>query len=367
MFAPHEVVTDTDRDRYVVNRIMDFYRRQRPDLADYFLALWRYENRSGLGLKGATLESIAAKERLSLPYLERLQPLLRDRTGAFGPVAGLQQRWDAMRAAPTRLDEEAARTAARSLRDYVVGSRKNPGWTFEVPRARPLHVASQMTAMHVNRQEVAHLGGGAIPAVLIPADAADPSAKGYDADLVVPADPVTRAAAVASLQKFCDLIPDAFLVTERTSPWLAKNQTGRLLSAGFHSANGYFRDYRPLYDLISDDLPPRRSTSCGASSISSATPRPVSSLASSGSSAPTRTSCCRLSSMTSAPRTRISRAATSSAQLRRLYDAKLAASTASAETRRHGARLGLRRARCGHSLDGTGADRGAAVPPASTS
>ena len=54
-----------DRDRYVVNRIMEFYRRQRPDLADYFLALWRYENRSALGLKGATLASIAAKERLS--------------------------------------------------------------------------------------------------------------------------------------------------------------------------------------------------------------------------------------------------------------------------------------------------------------
>ena len=65
--------------------------------------------------------------------------------------------------------------------------------------------------------------------------------------------PRPRAAAVASLEKFCDVIPDAFLVTERTSPWLAKNQTGRLLSAGFHSAMGYFRDDRPLYDLILDD------------------------------------------------------------------------------------------------------------------
>jgi hypothetical protein len=255
-FAPHEVVTETDRDRYVVNRIMDFYRRQPTDLADYFLAVWRYENRSALGLKGATLASIAAQEHLSLPYLERLRALLQDRKGAFGPVAGLQQRWDALRAAPTRQDEEAARTATRALRDYVVGYRKKLGWTFEVPRARPLHIASQMTAMHVNRQEVAHRRL-CNPAVLISADAADPSAKGYDADLVVPADPAARAAAVASLQKFCDVIPDAFLVTERTSPWLAKNQTGRLLSAGFHSAMGYFRDDGPLYALILDD-PGRR-------------------------------------------------------------------------------------------------------------
>jgi hypothetical protein len=251
-FAPHEVVTDTDRDRYVVNRIMEFYRRQPTDLTDYFLALWRYENRSTLGLKGATLGAIAAKERVSPQYLERLQHVLRDRRGAFGPLAGLQQRWDALPSASTHADEQTVRTATRALRDYVVGYRKKLGWTFEVPRAIPLHVASQITAMHVNRQEVSHrrlLNRG----VLISADAADPSAKGYDADLVVPSEPAARAAAVASLEKFCDVIPDAFLVTERTSPWLAKNQTGRLLSAGFHSAMGYFRDDGPLYQLILDD------------------------------------------------------------------------------------------------------------------
>ena len=59
-FAPHEAVTEPDRDRFVVNRIMDFYRRQRTDLADYFFALWRYDNRSALGLKGAALASVAA-------------------------------------------------------------------------------------------------------------------------------------------------------------------------------------------------------------------------------------------------------------------------------------------------------------------
>ena len=250
-FAPHEVVTETDRDRFVVNRIMDFYRRQQTDLADYFFALWRYENRSALGLKGVSLRSVATTEGVSLPYLERLQQLLHDRTNAFGPIAGMQRRWDALPSASTRPTDNAVRAAARALRDYVVGYRKKLGWRFEVPRARPLHVASQITAMQVNRQEVAHrrlLN----PQVLIDADRADPAAKGYDAELVVPSDPAARTTALAALEKFCDVIPDAFLVTERTSPWLAKDQTGRLLSAGFHSAMGYFRDDGPLYDLLLD-------------------------------------------------------------------------------------------------------------------
>ena len=250
-FAPHEVVTETDRDRFVVNGIMDFYRRQRTDLADYFFALWRYANRSTLGEKGASLASIAAAEGVSLPYLQRLQRLLQDREGAFGPLAGMQQRWDALPAGSTRPSEETVRAAARTLRDYVVGYRKKLAWKFEVPRARPLHIASQITAMHVNRQEVAHRRR-LNPQVLIPAGA-DPAAKGYDADLVVPSDPAARTIAIAALEKFCDVVPDAFLVTERTSPWLAKDQTGRLLSAGFHSATGYFRDDGPLYDLILDD------------------------------------------------------------------------------------------------------------------
>src|SRR5687768_2409369 len=251
-FAPHAVVTETDRDRFVVNRIMDFYRRQRTDLADYFFALWRYQNRSALGVKSASLSSIAATEGVSLPYLQQLQRLLQDRQGAFGPIAGMQQRWDALPAGSTRPSEETVRAATRALRDYVVGYRKKLGWKFEVPRARPLHVASQITAMHVNRQEVLHRRR-LNPQVLVPAERADPAAKRYDADLIVPSDPAARAEAVAALERFCDIVPDAFLVTERTSPWLAKDQTGRLLSAGFHSAMGYFRDDGPLYDLLLDD------------------------------------------------------------------------------------------------------------------
>ena len=38
VFAPHLVLADTDRDKYCVQRIVDFYQRQDTDYADYFLA-----------------------------------------------------------------------------------------------------------------------------------------------------------------------------------------------------------------------------------------------------------------------------------------------------------------------------------------
>src|SRR6185436_21172354 len=38
VFAPHPVVTDTDRDKYCVQRIVAFYTRHRVELADYFSA-----------------------------------------------------------------------------------------------------------------------------------------------------------------------------------------------------------------------------------------------------------------------------------------------------------------------------------------
>ncbi len=49
VFAPHPAVTDTDRDKFCVRRIIDFYRRHEVDYADYFLAAWRYQHRAELG------------------------------------------------------------------------------------------------------------------------------------------------------------------------------------------------------------------------------------------------------------------------------------------------------------------------------
>ena len=44
-FAPHPMLVETDRDKYCVTQIVDFYSRQPTDYADYFQAAWRFKHR----------------------------------------------------------------------------------------------------------------------------------------------------------------------------------------------------------------------------------------------------------------------------------------------------------------------------------
>ena len=62
-FAPHPMLVETDREKYCIQRIVDFYDRQPTDYADYFQAAWRYKHRAALGKPKATLADIAAQKR----------------------------------------------------------------------------------------------------------------------------------------------------------------------------------------------------------------------------------------------------------------------------------------------------------------
>ena len=42
-FAPYPMLVETDRDKYAIQRIVDFYLRQPTDYADYFKAAWRLQ------------------------------------------------------------------------------------------------------------------------------------------------------------------------------------------------------------------------------------------------------------------------------------------------------------------------------------
>ena len=64
-FAPHPVVTDTDRDKFCVRRIVDFYERQPVDYTDYFFAAWRYRNRAASNQNASTIEEIARENGVS--------------------------------------------------------------------------------------------------------------------------------------------------------------------------------------------------------------------------------------------------------------------------------------------------------------
>src|SRR5450432_2363104 len=62
-FASHPMLVETDRDKYAIQRIVNFYHRQPTDYADYFEAAWRYKHRAALGKPGATLATIAAEAK----------------------------------------------------------------------------------------------------------------------------------------------------------------------------------------------------------------------------------------------------------------------------------------------------------------
>src|ERR1035437_7350822 len=88
-FAPHPMLVETDRDRYAIQRIVNFYARQPTGYADYFEAAWRFKYRAALGKPGATLAAIAADSKVSAKYLPMVWQILeeKDPVAAIGPVA----------------------------------------------------------------------------------------------------------------------------------------------------------------------------------------------------------------------------------------------------------------------------------------
>ncbi|HYT89474.1 MAG TPA: DUF1587 domain-containing protein, partial [Gemmataceae bacterium] len=100
VFAPHPVVTDTDRDKYCVHRIIDFYDRHKVDFADYFLAAYSYRHRKALGRPAAELSRFATEAGLSGKYLALLWAALTESEAEAGPLAAIRKVWQEL-PAPT--------------------------------------------------------------------------------------------------------------------------------------------------------------------------------------------------------------------------------------------------------------------------
>ena len=245
-FAPHPVVADTDRDKYCVNRIIDFYKRQRTDYADYFLATWRHRQRPD-----ASLQAIAAEAGISPKYLETVLAILSGPAQEAGPIAALQAMW---RELPPG-DPGAARAGSERMRDFVVELRKKLTPEVKNLTARGIGNGSQSLVLWKNRQFVANRRRYAVDAGKLKADdlkAGTPSAR----KLALPTDPAILKKSEPDFARFCSTFPDAFFVSERARVFLEKEDkanVGRLLNAGFHSMTGYFRDDAPLAELILDD------------------------------------------------------------------------------------------------------------------
>jgi hypothetical protein len=309
VFAPGPVLAETDRDQFAIKRIVDFYHSQPTDYADYFEAAWRFKHRVALGNPAATLTSVARARKVSPKYLplvwrilgEGVAPL-QTRAAEVGPIAKLQAMWKALPApASAKLgarEAESLRARYVEMRDFVVRIRRNTAMQFTAPlvsgppapprdpavagrgaggygRRAGLPAASQPLLTWKYEQFNKHrrtFDPGALrndtdarqePPKLPPFAglhneasvrwaAVMKTAQLADPDLVVPAG--KRARYEESFARFADVFPDAFYIQER-GKFFPDNSAdaGRLLSAGYHSVMGFWRDDNPLVELILDE------------------------------------------------------------------------------------------------------------------
>ena len=280
-FAPHPMLVETDREKFCIQQIVDFYDRQATDYSDYFRSAWIYKHRAVLGKPKATLASVAAENRVSARYLATVWPALEGSKEQVGPLAKLQTMWRAVpipeKGADPFLDEFI------HMRDFVLRMRKDTSLKFSSPVVRGLSVASQPLMNWKNRQYATHrrdferaalrvAGEPPAPEVKMPearrglvgggqngedlntliALAQQYQSRMQNPDLEVPAG--QRARYEAAFAKFSSIFPDTFYVRERGRFYPDDTEDkGRLLSAGFHNVMGYTRDDAPLSELLLDE------------------------------------------------------------------------------------------------------------------
>jgi hypothetical protein len=276
-FAPYPMLVETDRDKFAIQRILSFYARQPTDYADYFEAAWRYQNRAALGKPNATLAGIARETHVSPKYLPMVWEILHDQN-PIGPVAKLQSMFRSLPAP----DKQAGASWAETVRvqciemcDFVARVRSHTAMQFAAPVVKGLPAQSEPLLNWKLREYASHrrtsdpndLRNDTDPPAEVPeipkyaalhAEAAprwaalSAKARAGDPDLVVPA--AERSRYEAAFARFASVFPDTFYVTERGRYFPDDSEDkGRLLSAGYHSVLGFFRDDQPLSELILDE------------------------------------------------------------------------------------------------------------------
>ncbi len=274
-FSPHPMLVETDREKYAIQRIVDFYQRQPTDFADYFQAAWRFKYRAALGKPNATLAGTAVEAKISPKYLPLVWQALEQTKEEVGPLAKLQTMWRELPAPANRPAD--VREACMRMRDFVVKVRKHTSMIFTSPKVPGMDANSQPLMYWKNRQWAAHhrdfdrralrVQGDPPPGPFVvtegPAFGADKDvfkpaldeyikARNEDADLLIPAG--QRARYEAAFARFSSVFPDAFYVRERGRFYPIETlDKGRLLSAGLHNVMGYFRDDAPLIEMITDE------------------------------------------------------------------------------------------------------------------
>ncbi len=270
-FAPHPMLVETDREKYAIQRIIDFYKSQPTDYASYFMAAWAYKK----GKPAATLASVAAEYHVSPKYLPLVWQALEGVKEEVGPLAKLQAMWQAL---PQQAD--AAQAACVQMRDYVIRVRALVAKHYSSPVVKGLSTTSQPlmnwklnlfaqkrrdfdpAALLVEGEPLPEIPAAPKPGEFFIRAVGDTVAKQASAKMIkarladmeplkVPAG--ERARYEAAFARFANTFPDAFYISERGRFFPDDTQDkGRLLSAGFHNVMGYFRDDLPLREMILD-------------------------------------------------------------------------------------------------------------------
>ncbi len=272
-FAPHPMLAETDREKYAVQRILKFYSQQPTNYADYFQAAWRFRHRAALGKPSSTLAAIAADAKLSPKYLPLVWRILEEKD-AVGPIATLQKMWQSL-PTPGANQPDALRAKCVEMRDFVVRIRTHTAMQFSAPKVKGLPAGSQPLlnwklrsyALHRRESDPMDLRNDTDPPAAVPDipkypglhqeaaprwAALSAKARAGDEDLVVPA--AQRSRYEAAFARFASVFPDTFYITERGRYFPDDSEDkGRLLSAGYHSVVGFFRDDTPLMELILDE------------------------------------------------------------------------------------------------------------------
>ena len=158
-------------------------------------------------------------------YLATIWSVLTEPGPEAGPLAELRRSWRKLPSDPSQRTE--ARRDCERMRDLVLRARKAIPPRVETMRVKGISNGSQPFVLWNNRQlaeqRMKYPGGG----------------KDDDKP---------------ALERFCRVFPDTFFVTDRAPYFDPKAApSGRLLTAGFHLMQGYFRDDAPLCELVLDE------------------------------------------------------------------------------------------------------------------
>ena len=277
-FAPYPMPAATDRDRYSIQRILDFYARQPTDYAAYFEAAWRYKYRAALGRPTATLADIAAESKISAKYLPLIWKILQEPTDPgkpeVGPIAKLQAMFRVL-PSPEANQPDDIHARCAEMRDFAKRIRSHTAMQFAAPIVKGLPAGSQPLLnwklrqfnMHRREFDAKALRNDTDPQLEVPPEPRYPGlhreaaprwaalmerARAGDTDLIVPAAERTRYE--ASFARFASVFPDVFYVSERGRYFPDdSDDKGRFLSAGYHNVMGNWRDDVPLMELILDE------------------------------------------------------------------------------------------------------------------